>query len=108
MLLYGLALAFAALGVYIKDLAQITNMLVMLTLFTGAVFFPRDMVPPAVSGVVDYNPITWPIQALRDALLHGHWPSLAEWGLYSLVALAVLAVGWRIFATLRKGFADVL
>ena len=108
VLLYGLALAFAALGVYIKDLGQITSMLVMLALFTGAVFFPRDMVPPALSGVVDFNPITWPIQALRDSLLHGQWPSLAGWGLYSLAALAVLGVGWWIFATLRKGFADVL
>lgn len=108
VLLYGLALAFSALGVYIRDLGQITGTLVMLALFTGAVFFPRDMVPPALSGVVDYNPITWPIQALRDALLHGQWPSLAGWGLYVLAALLVLWVGWWIFAVLRKGFADVL
>lgn len=107
-LLLGLSLAFAALGVYVRDLAQITGALVMLALFTATVFFPRSMVPEAVAGVVDYNPITWPVEAMRGAMLLGQWPDPGMMGRYSLAALLVFALGWIFFDRLRRGFADVL
>ena len=108
VLLYGLALLFAGLGVYLRDLAQVVAVLVPLSLFTSTVFFPRDMVPAALAGVVDYNPISWPVGALRDTLLHGRWPAPDGLAMYSLAALAVLLVGWFAFRALRRGFADVL
>jgi lipopolysaccharide transport system permease protein len=107
-LLYGLSLCLASLGVYVRDLGQITGVLVMLVLFTGAVFFPRDMVPPALAAFVDLNPITWPVEAARGVLLHGQWPSPASFVRYSAAAGVVLALGWTCFARLRRGFADVL
>jgi lipopolysaccharide transport system permease protein len=106
--LYGLSLALAAFGVYVRDLSQITGVLIMLVLFTGAVFFPREMVPPVLSGFVDFNPITWPVAVARDALLHGQWPALAPLARYSAAACVMLALGWTCFARLRRGFADVL
>src|SRR5690606_14479347 len=39
-MLMGLSLVLAALGVYVRDLAQITGALVTLALFTSTVFFP--------------------------------------------------------------------
>lgn len=108
LLLYGLALAFSAFGVYMRDLGQAVSVLVMVALFTSTVFFPRAMVPKAVSGVVNYNPITWPTEALRGALLHGAWPDPLGWALYWLVAVLVFVLGWSVFAALRRGFADLL
>jgi lipopolysaccharide transport system permease protein len=108
ILLFGLSLALSALGVYVRDLAQITGVLVMLMLFTGAVFFPRSMVPPVVAGLVDYNPLTWPVAAVRDAALLGTWPDPGAFGKYSAGALILLGLGWACFAKLRRGFADVL
>lgn len=108
VLLYGLSLLLAALGVYVRDLGQITGVLVMLMLFTGAVFFPRSMVPAAVAGLVDYNPLTWPVAAVRDAMLLGRWPDASAFAVYTAAALLVLGLGWLCFAKLRRGFADVL
>lgn len=107
-LLYGVSLAFAALGVYLRDLAQIAQVLVMMALFTGAVFFPRNMVPPVLSGVVAVNPISWPTEALRGAILRGEWPDPAAVAGYSLAAVLALALGALLFRALRPGFADVL
>lgn len=108
VMLYGLSLAFAALGVYLRDLGQVTGILVMLALFTGAVFFPVEMVPGALSGIVAYNPITWPTAAVRACLLHGTWPDPASAGLYLLAAIVVYAGGHHVFRLLRRGFADLL
>ena len=66
------------------------------------------MVPPALAGVVDYNPLTWPVSAVRDATLLGQWPVPGEFLRYALAAVVVLGAGWLVFAKLRRGFADVL
>lgn len=108
VMLYGLSLVFAALGVYIRDLGQVAGVLVTAMLFTGAVFFPADRVPAALASVVHFNPITWPIDAVRGCLLRGQWPDPLAFGLYSLVAVAVLLAGLWIFSVLRRGFADLL
>lgn len=108
VLLYGLALVFAALGVYVRDLGQVAGLIVMIVLFTGTVFFPVDMVPGALARIVRVNPISWPTDALRGALLRGDWPDPVAMAGYWLVALAVFWLGWRCFALLRRGFADLL
>jgi len=107
-LLYGLALLLAALGPYLRDLAQVISVLVIVALFTGAVFYPRSMVPPLLAGAVSINPISWPIEALRASMLHGQWPDADALLLYSLAAVAVFLIGALTFKTLRPGFADVL
>ncbi len=107
-MLYGLALMAAAFGVYLRDLAQVISALIFMVLFTAPVFFPRDMVPSAVEALVAYNPITWPVTAVRDALLHGQWPPLHDWSMYAASATVVLLLGMYCFQLLRRGFADLL
>jgi len=107
-MLYGIALAFAALGVYLRDLAQVASVLVTIALFTGAVLYPRSMVPPMLAGAVAANPISWPAEAMRQAVFHGHWPDPAAMAAYSFAALITLALGFALFRALRPGFADVL
>jgi lipopolysaccharide transport system permease protein len=107
-MLYGIAMIFAALGVYLRDLTQVASVLVTIALFTGAVLYPRSMVPPMLVGAVAINPISWPVEALRQAVFHGQWPDLASAAGYSVAALVVLVMGSALFRALRPGFADVL
>lgn len=107
-MLQGLSLGFAALGVYVRDLGQVIGALVMVTLFTSTVFFPRARVPDALAPVVDLNPISWPVEALRGLILHGQFPAIGGLLGYSVAALLVLAVGNWCFRAMRPGFADVL
>jgi len=108
ILLYGLALILAALGPYLRDLAQVVTVLVIVALFTGAVFYPRSMVPPLLAGAVNINPISWPTEALRLSMLHGQWPEPFALALYSVAALVIFLLGTLVFRALRPGFADVL
>lgn len=108
VMLYGIALAFSALGAYLRDLAQVVSVLITVALFTGAVLYPRTMVPPMLAGAVAVNPISWPAEALRGIVLHGQWPDVAGVVGYSAAALVVLVLGGALFRALRPGFADVL
>lgn len=65
------------------------------------------MVPAALAGIVDLNPISWPVEALRGALLHGQWPAPPACCLQRRRRDGVL-LGALCFRALRRGFADVL
>jgi len=107
-MVYGLALLLAALGVFVRDLGQMIGMVVTALLFTSPVFYPVDMAPQALRGIIQLNPLTVPVEHLRGAVLLHHAPDWSALGIYSVVALLVLALGWTTFQHLRRGFADAL
>lgn len=107
-LLYGVALVLSALGVYLRDVGQVASIMVMAILFTSPVFFPREMIPETFAPLVELNPLSWPVTAFRDGLLHGELPGWASGLSYAAVSALVVLIGWRGFAVLRRGFADLL
>ncbi len=107
-LLLGLTWLFAALGVYVRDLVQLVGPLVIMTMFLGPVFFPRSAMPEGLQPWLALNPLTIPIEQLRLVLFEGRWPDWSVLAAYSLVAVALYLFGLWAFASLKKGFADVI
>ncbi len=108
LLTIGLGWIIAALAVYIRDLTQLMGLLSMLLLFGSPILFPADRVPEPVQTLLNLNPLTLPVEALRGLLLRGEAPALLPFLLYSLAALAIFAAGAKTFRALKPGFADVL
>jgi len=108
VMVYGLALLLAAFGVFVRDLGQVMGMVVTAILFTSPVFYPVDMAPQALRGIIQLNPLTVPVEHMRAAVLLHHAPDWSALGIYAGVALLVLALGWASFQRLRLGFADAL
>ena len=108
VLLLGVAWLVAALGVYLRDLAQLIGPLVMVTMFLGPVFYPREAMPAAAQPWLAVNPLTIPVEQLRRVLFAAQWPQWDVVAQYSLVAVAVYLFGLWAFTKLKKGFADVL
>lgn len=107
-LLLGLVWLVAALGVYLRDLAQLIGPMIMMTMFLGPVFYPRQAMPAAVQPWLALNPITIPVEQTRRVLFEAQWPQWDVLAQYSLVAAAVYLFGLWAFSKLKKGFADVL
>ena len=104
----GVSWLFAALGVYLRDIAQITGLVTMLLMFISPVFYPVSALPPAIRPWIDLNPLTIPLESARDALIFGRWPDWSALALYAIVAGLVAWGGYWLFQRSRKGFADVL
>lgn len=108
LLLVGLTLLFAALGVYLRDLQQVVGSLVMVCMFLGPVLFPRSSMPSGFHDWLLLNPLTVPVEQFRLVMFHNVWP---DWSLvagYTVVALAIYLTGARVFGVLKRGFADVV
>ena len=107
-LLLGLVWLIAALGVYLRDLNQLVGPMVMMTMFLGPVFYPREAMPAAAQPWLAFNPITIPVEQTRRVLFEAQWPQWEVLAQYSLLAAVVYLFGLWAFTKLKKGFADVL
>lgn len=108
LLLWGVGLFLAALGVFIRDLPQVVTLFLSLLQFLSPVFYPVSALPPALQPVLGWNPLTVFIEQVRALVFSGGLPSVQMW-VQSLLISAVLAgLAYAFFKRVRKGFADVL
>ncbi len=108
VLTLGLTWLFAALGVYMRDLAQGMGLITTILLFLSPVFYPIESLPAAYRSLMHLNPITLPIIQLRELLLWDKPLNWSAWGVSLLIAAALSHMGYYCFQKARRGFADVL
>ncbi|MBI2382262.1 MAG: ABC transporter permease [Gammaproteobacteria bacterium] len=108
LLLLGLSWFLAALGVYVRDVAQLVNPLVTMLMFLSPVFYPMEALPDWARGAISLNPLTLVLEQGRQVLLQGLWPNWVALALYFTVALLAYGLGYAFFQTCRRGFADVI
>lgn len=108
LMLLGLVWVVSGFGVYVRDLAQMVGPAVMVLMFLGPVFYPREAMPEPLRAWLVLNPLTVPVEQARQLLFEHAGPDWVTLGFYTLVALLVFVAGRATFDLLRKGFADVL
>lgn len=108
LLVLGLAWFLSALGVYVRDVAQVVAPLVTAMMFLSPIFFPSTALPEWLQPVLALNPVALPVEASRAVLIWGTAPDWSGLAVYSFVSGAVATLGLVWFQKTRKGFADVL
>jgi lipopolysaccharide transport system permease protein len=109
LLTAGICWVLAALGIFIRDLGQITGFVLTLWFFLTPICYPESSsIPAAIARVLAFNPILALVRGYRAVLLEGRPPQLdtliALW--IGSAGLAVLGHAW--FHRLRRSFADVI
>jgi len=108
VLALGVAWGLAALGVYFRDISQMTGVLATALLFTSSAIVPLSAVGPEVRWIFEINPLTFIIDQVRAVALWGQLPDWSGLGLYAVASVIVAYMGFSAFASTRRGFADVL
>lgn len=108
VLTLGISWVLASLGVYVRDIAQMTGVVSMAMLFLSSAMMPLDAVPDAYRWVFEMNPLTFIIDQARVVMLWGGMPDWGGLATYMLVAIAVMYLGRAWFNATQRGFADVL
>jgi lipopolysaccharide transport system permease protein len=108
LLTLGLAWFLASIGVFIRDVGQVINLLLTIWMFGTPIFYAVSAVPQDWQWVLVANPLTSLIVNYR-ALLLGDGPiDLAGLGLTALLSLLVCLLGGAWFQRTKHAFADVL
>jgi lipopolysaccharide transport system permease protein len=104
----GLALAFAPLQVFLRDVRQLVALGVSVGFWITPVFYARRQVPDSLAWLYDVNPMAHLIAAQRLLLLEGELPELVPTIVLALVSVAILACGWIIFRACRQQLPENL
>ncbi len=108
LLVLGGAWTLAALGVYVRDVAQVAQIFTNILLFISPVFFPLSAIPEKFRWAVRCNPLSFLMGQARDALVWGNMPNWAGLLAYTAGAFLFAWLGYVFFQATRRGFADVL
>ncbi len=108
LMILGLSWLFASLGVYIRDLSQVTSVATTVALFLAPVFYPIEALPVAYRELLIWNPITFPVIQLRGLMLWGKPLQWLEWSISLAFGASICFIGYWCFQKSRRGFADVV
>lgn len=104
----GFSWLLASLGVYVRDISQIINILTTVLFFMSPIFYPISAVPDRFHIYYKLNPVTYAVETSRDVLFFGRVPSFSTWAVWLCISIFVAWIGYFWFQKTRKGFADVL
>ncbi len=102
----GIALFFAALQVFLRDVEHILMPALMILMYLTPILYPLKLVPESLQAWVSLNPFTWLVGRLRNVLIDGRLA--LEWGdaVAVAVALALYFGGRWVFRRLSPHFED--
>lgn len=104
----GFSWFLAALGVYLRDIGQVTSLFTTVLLFVSPVFYPISVLPKKYQGFLQLNPLTFIIEEGRRTLIFGQPPDMSRWVVMLAAGMVIAWAGFAWFQKMRRGFADVL
>lgn len=108
VLVLGLMWFLASFGAFVRDTAQVVGLAINMLMFLSPLFYPAGTLPEGFRAWIWLNPLTFPMEQARRALLFGQAPDAVGLAIYAGVAGAVALLGHLWFAKTRQAFADVL
>ncbi|HDY8106578.1 TPA: ABC transporter permease [Vibrio vulnificus] len=105
--LTAIAYLVAALGLFIRDVAQMMPVLITVLLFTSTVFFSAQSAPEELAKVLYLNPISPIADAIRS-ILYGQMPNVTQLLILGLISMVCGWVTYKFFGRLRPSFSDIL
>ena len=107
-LFLGLGWMLSSLGVFLRDIGEISAIMTTILLFLSPIFFPIEQFPEQLRFLLYYNPLTLIIEAVRDVAIFGRMPNWTGLAIYAVAATAFAQLGYWMFVKSRRGFSDVL
>lgn len=111
LLTAGICWFLAALGVFVRDLAQINGYILTVWFFLTPICYPEvnlDKLPPLALRVLTMNPIFVLVRGYRSVLLDSKAPDWIALDWLTAASILVFLLGHAWFYKLRKSFADLI
>lgn len=108
LMLLGMAWIVSAIGVYVRDIAQLVGVFVSCAMFITPIFYPVSIIPEDYRGVMQVNPLALIIDNLSVVMIRGGQINWVDYSFQLAFSLLICAAGLSLFVKLKKGFGDVL
>jgi lipopolysaccharide transport system permease protein len=105
---YSFSLLLSVLNVFYKDIQYLFGLILRLWFYLTPVIYLVEFFPEKYRWIFKINPMSVFINAYRQVLLGGDWPSWSSLGVGALVTGILFIIANVIFHKLQKSFADVV
>jgi len=104
----GLSFLLSAIGVYLRDLKDIIQVVLLLGMYLLPIFYLPSMVPAMFRPLLYLNPFSYIIWCYQDVCYFGRIEHPWAWVVASALAVIFFAAGWVVFRRLKPMFGNVL
>lgn len=109
-LIIGSSFLLSSTNIFVKDIANINNILLQLGFFATPIFWKIEDINPAYAFIFKLNPMAYIVQGFRESLFYQipFWSSPFEAIYFWVASTVIMLLGIFVFVKLRPHFADVL
>ncbi len=104
----GVAWSVSAFGVFYRDIGPVVQIFSICMLWMSGVFFSARDIPEAAWNFLRFNPILLNIELCRDVVLWNLQPDLGWITYIYLSSISIFFLGFWVFRSLKRAFADVM
>lgn len=104
----GLCWFLAAMGAFVRDLAQIIGYLLTIWFFVTPICYPESKIPPFAVQLLAFNPMYVLVRNYRRVLLESSAPNWHALAWTTAASIVVFLAGHAWFRKLRRSFADLI
>jgi lipopolysaccharide transport system permease protein len=104
----GLSWLLSSLGVFIRDMGYLINIIVQILFFMTPIFYPVSSVPQPFKTILSINPMTGIINNARNVIVFGVTLNWLWWIISTVIGLIFSYICLLWFKKSKKAFSDVL
>ena len=98
----------AALGVFLRDINQMTSVIVSMLMFLSPIFYPMSALPKLWQPLLSGNPLAQAIEQTRAVTISGIPPDRNYVLIGTLISVIACELAFRLFQKGKRAFADVI
>lgn len=102
----GIGYLLSTLHVVYRDTRHLLEVALMLLFYLTPVFYDGAFVPPPFDRIYRLNPMLHLLEAYREVIVHGRFPTLSSLAYPAAAALILFVLGYRRFRRARHGFVE--
>lgn len=106
ILLIGISLFVSSITVYFRDLQHFIGIALQLLFYATPIVYAPGQIPESFQWIIQYNPMTYIINAFRDIFYYQQMPDFVSLGVVLAISIALCFIGYFIFHKLQKKFAE--
>ena len=104
----GLGLILSAYNVPYRDVSHFVEIIFLAWLYLTPVVYSLDLVPEAFRGIILLNPMALVVESIRACVIYSSVPDMKYLLGMLIYAVLLLAIGFRVFSKIEKGFAETI
>jgi lipopolysaccharide transport system permease protein len=93
----GLGISLGVLNVFFRDVGQLFGIVIQFWFWLTPIVYPISILPESMRSLMSYNPMANLINAFQDILVTGQWPIWQSLLPVTIIAIALCALGMRLF-----------